>query len=114
MAKYPSISVAGVWVYLHGPAPWKTAPRAAFRGLHELDLPEIYTPVRSNPGETPIWPPGHVHKTHTQGGEGERKQTNPRAVPTPGRLPPPATHTHTRVQGTHISRSGRAIPPHSD
>ena len=110
MTKYPITSVAGVGVYLHGPAPWKTTPRAAFRGRQELDLPEIYTPVRSNP-----YSGKHIQ---TGGGEGERKQkrkqTNPRAVPTPGRLPPPATHTHTHVQGTHISRSGRATPPHSD
>ena len=112
MAKYPSTSVPGVWVYLHGPAPWKTAPRAAFRGRQELDLPEIYTPVRSNPGETPVGHQATCTKHTHRGGKGKRKQTNPRAVPTPGRLPPPATHTHTCVQGTHIICSGGApVPP---
>ena len=39
-------------------------PRAPFQGRQELDLPVIYTPVRSNPGETLLWPPGHVRELH--------------------------------------------------
>ena len=111
------ITLLQVWpvcVYLHGPAPWKTVPCAAFRGRQELDLPEIYTPVRSNPGETPV---GHQatctkHKFGTHDGRHRRRrrQQTLDAEPTPG-SPPHPTHTPTRAQGRHIIRSGGTPHP---
>ena len=99
MAKYPITSVPGVWVYLHGPAPWKTAPRAAFRGRQELDLPEIYTPVRSNPGDTPVRHQATCTK-HTHRGRGRASGSSSGQTLVPCRPQggfPHQPHTPTRA-----------------
>jgi hypothetical protein len=53
--------------YVHATSsPPGKLPRAPFQGRQELDLPVLYTPMRSNPGETPLWQPGHVRKLHSE------------------------------------------------